>query len=59
MGLQFLEVHEPVADVVREEALIGHSQVGPRGVASELPAARTRIIALLEELEPGEDSGAA
>jgi uncharacterized protein with HEPN domain len=28
-------------------------------VASELPAARTRIIALLEELKPGEDSGAA
>jgi uncharacterized protein with HEPN domain len=28
-------------------------------VASELPAARTRIIAPLEELNPGEDSGAA
>lgn len=28
-------------------------------VASELPAARTRIITLLEELKPGEDSGAA
>ncbi len=28
-------------------------------VASELPAARTLIIVLLEELKPGEDSGAA
>lgn len=28
-------------------------------VASELPATRTRIIALLEELKPGEDPGAA
>lgn len=28
-------------------------------VALELPAARTRIITLLEELKPGEDSSAA
>lgn len=28
-------------------------------VASELPAVRTQIITLLEELKPGEDLGAA